>query len=144
MSIEERSTEELQEILGYNRLDPMFRTKIRRILRQRKDQIMDGLPNTGDSVADAIELGKGLMRGNRESLQLGYDWRNATIAVLERYPIEDREDKLRVTVALRGFAAGLNATEEDDFHRVYADAFSQGHKEAIARAVNPAPIHDPA
>lgn len=72
---------------------------------------MPGLPDTGDRVADARELGRGLMRGNRAELHLGYDWKNALLAVRERYELEDDEAML-VGMYLRGFAVGIGGVAE--------------------------------
>lgn len=65
------------------------------------------LPNSGDPVADAKELGRGLMRGHRPSLKQGYTWQNALIAARDRHDLTT-EQTHEVGMYLRGYAAGIN------------------------------------
>jgi hypothetical protein len=53
-----------------------------------------------------VELGRALMRGDRDSFKLGYSAENAALAVIERHPL-DTAGWLHLRADLLGFAHGL-------------------------------------
>lgn len=67
-----------------------------------------------DRLAAACELGRALMRGDRDDMKLGYSWQNASRAVTNIIPLSYDEDEHKaLDFHLEGFAYGL---EEDSEH----------------------------
>lgn len=63
------------------------------------------------TVQDAArELGRGLMRGNRGELKLGYSWENAEHAAAKMFELP-KWDALELKVYLLGFATGITRSE---------------------------------
>lgn len=54
----------------------------------------------------ARELGRGLMRGKRDELKLGYSWENAALVAIDSYGLTPN-DQTALRMYLRGFALGL-------------------------------------
>lgn len=63
-----------------------------------------------DRFAAACELGRALMRGDRDDMKLGYTWQNAAHAVTNVIPLPDTDERNALDFHLEGFAYGL---EED-------------------------------
>lgn len=65
-----------------------------------------------DRFGAACELGRGLMRGNRRDMKLGYSWQNAARAATNVIPLSyDEDEHSALDFHLEGFAYGL---EEDN------------------------------
>lgn len=76
---------------------------------------------------DPRELVRGLMRGSRAELHLGYTWDNAAKAAGERLNVSG--DALRELMAYaRGFADGMRRAEPADHNEsdAYLDGFAAG------------------
>lgn len=87
------------------------------------------LPDTGNAVEDAKELGRGLMRGHKPDLKLGWDWVGAVSAVRRQYPLTT-EEALTVAIYLRGFGQALAAEEgKEDVPAIYAAGLQDGDEE---------------
>lgn len=69
---------------------------------------------------DPRELVRGLMRGDRRLLKVGYTGENATLAACRRLKIEDEADALDLLGYAYGFAYGMadKALPDDDHSAV--------------------------
>jgi hypothetical protein len=81
------------------------------------------------------ELGRGLMRGDRSSLQLGYSAENAALAVIERHAL-DSSGWLQLRSELLGFAHGLLRLPTADAHQHLAARLPEALSDVDARAAH--------
>lgn len=84
----------------------------------------------------AKELGRGLMRGERPKLKLGYSWENAALAAERYFKGATIEDGIELRIYLLGFAQGMigeRSTPPDaldqlaKLDRRYEDALDAGY-----------------
>jgi hypothetical protein len=93
------------------------------------------------------ELGRGLMRGDRADLKVGYTAANATIAARRLHELSESEAAL-LEAYLDGFSAGMRREpvepEDVGLHGVCATAYKEGVADGLAEPTQCTNPGDPA
>jgi hypothetical protein len=107
-----------------------------RLTHQRKAQAAARMQRVRDMPAR--ELGRGLMRGDRAQLKLGYSGENAALAVREIHQLSEREAAV-LDAYLEGFAAGMRRAPELSkdvgLRGACADAYDEGTSDGLGEPI---------
>jgi hypothetical protein len=94
--------------------------------------------HTNDEHA-ARELGRGLMRGKRDELKLGYSWENAALVAIDAYGLSEF-DTAQLRLYLYGFALGLHEAHPNAIDKRGALRTGFEHGQGSAKGSYPAEL----